>query len=62
MKLALSERTQLCFGPLLLDLAGRRALMHEEELNLSPVEFDLTQICLKMSDCCSRILDCILRR
>lgn len=41
MKLALSERTQLCFGPLLLDLAGRRALMHEEELNLSPVEFDM---------------------
>lgn len=41
MKLALSERTQLCFGPLLLDLAGRRALMQEEELDLSPVEFDM---------------------
>ncbi len=41
MKLAGSERTQLCFGPLLLDLTRRRVLMYEEELNLTPVEFDI---------------------
>lgn len=41
MKLAGSERTQLCFGPLLIDLARRRVLLNEEELSLTPVEFDM---------------------
>lgn len=41
IKLAGSKRTQLCFGPLLLDLTRHRALLHEEELNLTPVEFSI---------------------
>lgn len=41
IRLAKSERTQLRYGPLLLDLTGRRALMDEKELSLTPVEFDL---------------------
>lgn len=41
MKLAGAERTQLSFGPLLLDLTRRRVLMQEKELDLTPVEFDI---------------------
>lgn len=38
---AAAERTQLCYGPLLLDLTGHRALLDGEELALTPVEFDI---------------------
>lgn len=41
IRLAASDRTQLCFGPLLLDLSARRAIVDEEELPLTPIEFDL---------------------
>lgn len=41
IKLALSDRTQLRFGSLLLDLTERRALIHEKELPLAPIEFDI---------------------
>lgn len=41
IRLAKSERTQLRYGPLLLDLAGRKVLVEERELSLTPVEFDL---------------------
>lgn len=41
IRLALSERTQLHYGPLLLDLARRRVLMDEKELSLTPIEFDI---------------------
>lgn len=41
IRLEMSERTQLRYGPLLLDLTGRRALMDGKELSLTPVEFDL---------------------
>lgn len=41
IRLAASERTQLRYGPLLLDLTGRRALMEEKELFLAPIEFDI---------------------
>lgn len=41
IKLAISDRTQLRYGPLLLDLAGRRVLVGEKELLLTPIEFDI---------------------
>lgn len=41
IKLAMSDRTQLRYGPLLLDLTERRALMNEKELLLTPIEFDI---------------------
>lgn len=41
IKLAVSERTQFCYGPLLLDLTERRALINEEELSLTSTEFDI---------------------
>lgn len=41
IKLALSDRTQLRFGSLLLDLTERRALVNEKELSLTPIEFDI---------------------
>lgn len=41
IRLAMSERTQLRYGPLLLDLAGRRVLIGERELSLTPIEFDI---------------------
>lgn len=41
IKLAVSERTQLYYEPLLLDLKGHRAFMDGRELKLSPVEFDI---------------------
>ncbi len=43
IRLSESGRTQFCYGALLLDLAGRRALMEEKELPLTPAEFDLLQ-------------------
>ena len=41
IRLAKSERTQLHYGPLLLDLTKRRVLMNQKELCLTPVEFDI---------------------
>lgn len=41
IKLAASDRTQLYFGPLLLDLTERKALMNGKELSLTPIEFDI---------------------
>lgn len=41
IKLAGSDRTQLSYGPLLLDLAKRRAFIDGKELLLTPIEFDI---------------------
>lgn len=41
IKLAVSDRTQFRYGPLLIDLTGRKALINGEELFLTPVEFDI---------------------
>lgn len=41
IRLVMSERTQLRYGPLLLDLARRRVLIDEQELSLTPIEFDI---------------------
>lgn len=41
IKLAVSGYTRFRYGPLLLDLSERKALMAEIELNLTPIEFDL---------------------
>lgn len=41
IRLAVSDRTQFCFGPLLLDLTERRVLLDGEELFLTPIEFDI---------------------
>ena len=41
MKLAMSDRAQFRYGPLLLDLKGRRALIGEKELALTSIEFDI---------------------
>ncbi len=41
IKLAVSDRTQLRYGPLLLDLSGRKVLINGEELFLAPIEFDI---------------------
>lgn len=41
IRLAASDRTQLSFGPLLLDLSGHKASVDGKELQLAPIEFDL---------------------
>lgn len=41
IRLAKSERTQLRYGPLLIDLTKRRVLIDDEELSLTPIEFDI---------------------
>lgn len=41
IRLARSERTQLCYGPLLLDITKHRVLVDGKELNLTPIEFDI---------------------
>lgn len=41
IRLATSERTQLHYGPLLLDLARRKVLIEEKEISLTPIEFDI---------------------
>lgn len=43
IKLVMSDRTQLCYGALLLDLAARRASIEEKDLCLTPEEFDMLQ-------------------
>lgn len=41
MELAASGHAQFCYGPLLLDLKARKALINEKELPLTSIEFDL---------------------
>lgn len=41
IKLARSDRTAFCYGPLLLDLANRRVFIDGNELFLTPIEFDI---------------------
>lgn len=41
IRLAMSDRTQLRFGSLLLDLSERKALIREQALLLTPLEFDI---------------------
>lgn len=41
IKLTVSERTQLYYGSLLLDLTERKALIKGKELSLTPIEFDI---------------------
>lgn len=41
IRLAVSDRTQLCFGTLILDLTEHRAFIGDKELPLTPVEFDI---------------------
>lgn len=41
IRLAVSDRIRCRYGPLLLDLSGRRALIHEKDLCLTPIEFEL---------------------
>lgn len=41
IKLAMEDRTQFCYGSLLLDLARHRVLIDGRELLLTPMEFDL---------------------
>lgn len=41
IRLAASDRTQLCYGPLLLNLPARRASVDGKDLSLTPIEFDL---------------------
>lgn len=41
IKLAASDRTQFCYGQMLLDLSERKVLIDGKELLLTPVEFDI---------------------
>lgn len=41
IRLAVSDRTELRYGPLLLDLSGHRTMIDGKELPLTPVEFDI---------------------
>lgn len=41
IKMAVSDHTQFCYGPLLLDLGRRKVLIDQQELNLTPIEFDI---------------------
>ncbi len=41
IKQAVSDRTQFRYGPLLLDLTGRKVLINDNELFLTPIEFDI---------------------
>lgn len=41
IRLAVSDRVQMRFGPLLLDLTGRKARMDGKDLPLEPLEFDI---------------------
>lgn len=43
LRLASSGRTQLCYGPLLLDLTQRKVMINQKELLLTPIEFDILQ-------------------
>lgn len=50
IKLAMSDRLQLRFGPLLLDLVHRKVFLEEKELELTPIEFDLIWCLSKHAD------------
>ncbi len=41
IRLAGSDRTRFCYGPLLLDLEERKVLLDKAELPLTPIEFDI---------------------
>lgn len=41
IKLAVADRTQFRYGPLLIDLTGRKVMINGEELFLTPIEFDI---------------------
>lgn len=41
IRLAASDRTKFCYGPLLLNLAEHSALINGKDLLLTPVEFDI---------------------
>lgn len=41
VKLAVSDRTQFRYGPLMLDLTKHKVLINGEELLLTPIEFDI---------------------
>lgn len=41
IKLAVSDRTQFCYDPLILDLSERRVLINGRELPLTSIEFDI---------------------
>lgn len=43
IRLTASDRTGLCYGPLLLDLAKRMVMINGTELLLTPIEFDILQ-------------------
>lgn len=50
MKLAASERTRVCYGSLLLDLAGRKVWIDGKELYLTPIEFDILLLLSKNAE------------
>lgn len=43
IRLALSGAVRLRYGPLVLELSGRKVFLDEKELDLTPAEFDLLQ-------------------
>ena len=50
IKLAVSERTQFQYGPLLLDLTGHKVFINGEELSLTTIEFDILRLLSEHSD------------
>ncbi len=50
IKLAGSNRTGLCYGPLLLDLAKRRGYINQMELPLTSTEFDILHLLTKHAE------------
>lgn len=50
IKLAVSERTQFQYGPLLLDLTGHKVFINGEELFLTTIEFDILRLLSEHSD------------
>lgn len=53
IRLAVSDRTRLCYGALILEPAGHRAFIHEKELLLTPLEFEILQY---LSECAGQII------
>lgn len=50
IRLTASERTQFWYGPLLLDLTGRKVLINGKELFLTSIEFDILWLLSKHSN------------
>lgn len=50
IKLAGSDRTRFCYGPLLVDLTERRVLLDGNELPLTPIEFDILWLLAEHSE------------